>query len=51
MNLAAQGLARVRQHALVAAERRRVSTQDMNHCVNRMLAVSADYFLVPAKGQ
>ncbi|WP_233237020.1 hypothetical protein [Bordetella sp. LUAb4] len=49
MNLAAQGLARVRQHALVASERRRLSAQEMNQSVNRMLAVSADYFLVASK--
>jgi len=51
MNLAAQGLARVRQHALVASERRRLSAQDMNQSVNRMLAVSADYFHVASKAQ
>jgi len=44
MTLAAQGLARIRQHALVATERRRHRAQAMNHSVNRMLAVSADYF-------
>ncbi|WP_143220260.1 MULTISPECIES: hypothetical protein [unclassified Achromobacter] len=49
MNLAAQGLARVRQHALLASERRRAAAQDMDQSVSRMLAVSADYFHVAGK--
>ncbi|WP_179284029.1 hypothetical protein [Bordetella genomosp. 10] len=49
MNLAAQGLARVRQHAaLAASERRRRRTPPMDVSVDRMLAVSAGYFFAGA---
>ncbi|MFC4276207.1 hypothetical protein [Achromobacter aloeverae] len=50
MSLAAQGLARVRQHAL-AAERRRIRAPRMDVSVDRMLAVSAGYFFADAKTQ
>ncbi|WP_156414081.1 hypothetical protein [Bordetella sp. N] len=51
MSLAAQGLARVRQQALATSERRRARAHDMNLSVNRLLAVSADYFLAAPKSE
>ncbi|WP_454690232.1 hypothetical protein [Achromobacter aloeverae] len=52
MNLAAQGLARVRQHAaLAASERRRRRTPPMDVSVDRMLAISAGYFFAAGPSQ